>query len=679
MCGIAGILNLSSDAPIEEARLRRMLAMIRHRGPDQYGIYLDDDAGLGSARLSIIDLHHGQQPVSNEDGSLWIVYNGEVFNYLELRPELEARGHRFTTDTDTEVVLHLYEEFGPECLLRLNGQFAIAIWDSRKKKLLLARDRLGVCPIYYTITGKKLLFGSEVKALFAAGDVKAEIDPVALGQIFTYWSPLSPRSAFRGVREVSPGHYLEAYEGSVSVKRYWKMEFPNLTCSAKTPELSVEEASGRLENLLVDAAKIRLRADVPVGAYLSGGLDSSLIASIIRNESGRRLSTFSISFDDPKFDESGFQRSMARWLGTEHQVARVKHEDIGRIFPEVIWHTETPILRTSPAPMFLLSRLVRDAGYKVILTGEGADEFLAGYDIFKEAKIRRFWARQAGSTWRYRLFERLYTDVGGLKQSSNQFLSAFFRGDLLNADSPHYSHEIRWRNTRRTHRFFSAALLDEIGRASEGSEFKMAYPDEFQQWGPLERSQYLEITIFLSQYLLSSQGDRMAMAHSVEGRFPFLDYPLIAFCNSLPAKLKLKGLREKFILKKVAHGRLPGEILTRPKRPYRAPIQRSFFNDHTEDYVKELLSSERLKASGHFRPEAVEHLIRKAEGGQTLSEAEDMGLAGIISTQLIHHLFVTNLEPGASIPDRDDLKRCFGPRTSRNSSPDPGRTVPGSG
>lgn len=645
MCGIAGILNLNSNEPVNRKTLQDMLALLRHRGPDQFGIFLNQDVGLGSARLSIIDLTSGQQPIPNEDGTLWIVFNGEIFNYMELRQDLEARGHYFTTQSDTEVILHLYEDYGPDCLQYLNGQFAIAIWDEREKTLFLGRDRLGVRPLFYTISDGALIFASEIKALLADKRVQTSIDPVALDQIFTYWSTLSPRTVFRDIREVPSAHYLIVRSGDLKIERYWQLQFPidDQYSEARSPRRvhRVEDYLDEFRNLLVDATRIRLRADVPVGAYLSGGLDSSLTASIIRNYTHNRLDTFSITFEDPDFDESPYQHRMADLLGTDHHVVHATNEDISRVFPDVIWHTEVPILRTAPAPLFLLSQLVRQHGYKVVVTGEGADEFLAGYNIFKEAKIRRFWARQPDSRTRKMLFARIYPYIRDLSDRGGAYLGAFFGAGLAEVDKPDYSHAIRWRNTARTKRFFSEELQQILGLENLDGNLSL-YPQDLQKWSPLSKAQYLEITIFLSQYLLSSQGDRVAMAHSVEGRFPFLDTRVVEFCNNLPADLKLLGLTEKYLLKKLAREFVPTEIWQRTKRPYRAPIQKSFFNQNTPDYVRELLSPQWLKSSGLFSPNAVEQLLRKAKDGKKLSETDEMALTGILSTQLVYQQFVVD-------------------------------------
>ena len=310
MCGIVGVVNLNDARPVAEETLHPMLAMIRHRGPDEFGIYCDDRVGLGSARLSIIDLSGRQQPIGNEDGTLWIVFNGEIFNYLELRPELEKRGHRFTTSSDTEVVLHLYEDYGPNCLNLLNGQFVIAIWDTRTRSLFLARDRLGIRPLFYTVNNRHLIFGSEMKAILAHPDVSAEISPGALAQIFTYWSTLSPATIFRDIYSLPPAHYMVIRDGRLSIQPFWSLGF----AAGSRANLRVEAALEELESLLIDATLLRLRADVPVGSYLSGGLDSPVTTPIIRTQKRNRLATLSIFFSQAEFDEGGFHTRMASIL-----------------------------------------------------------------------------------------------------------------------------------------------------------------------------------------------------------------------------------------------------------------------------------------------------------------------------------------------------------------------------
>jgi asparagine synthase (glutamine-hydrolysing) len=496
--------------------------------------------------------------------------------------------------------------------------------------------------------------------------VDAEIDPVALDEVFTFWSTLSPRSIFKGIFELPAGHFLVADGQVVEVKKYWELDFSGAGVSERKPEEYLDE----FRALLIDATKKRLRADVPVGAYLSGGLDSSTITGIIRKHSNARLETFSIAFSEGRFDESRHQMRMAKFLKTEHQVVFATHEEIGRVFPEVIWHAETPLMRTAPAPMFLLSKLVRAHGYKVVLTGEGADELLAGYDIFKEAKIRAFCARRPESKWRSLLFQRLYRDIIEPGQNSPAFLAAFFGDGHIGVDAPEYSHAVRWRNNRRTRRFFSDDVMAGVERELEGAGHEIFYPARFSSWGPLERAQYLESTIFLSEYLLSSQGDRMGMAHSVEGRFPFLDHRVVEFCCRLPARLKLRGLREKYLLKKLGAELLPDEIWRRLKRPYRAPIHRSFFNQAAAPYVRELLSEEQIQAAGLFKAGAVAQLVKKIDCGLPLSETDEMALAGIVSSQLLQGQFVACFRGAAAVSEKEDVKVCAGtPQHGRETAP----------
>ena len=456
-------------------------------------------------------------------------------------------------------------------------------------------------PLFYTVADGALIFGSEIKAILADPRVRAELDPVALDQIFSFWGTVSPRTVFQGIFELPPGHYLEGCDGTFHVKPYWAVSFSDAgEDSEERAPKSEQDYLEEFRSLLLDATRIRLRADVPVGAYLSGGLDSSTLAAVVRRFTDRHLETFSIAFSDPKFDESGFQLQMARALGTEHHVVHATHADIGRVFPDVVWHTETPIMRTAPAPMFLLSRLVRQCGYKVVLTGEGADEFLAGYDIFKEAKIRRFWARQPDSKWRPALLSRLYSDIAGLSDIGSPFLKAFFREGLADTGARDYSHSIRWRNNRRTRRFFSPATMDSIGTASTADAIR--YPDEFDSWGALERDQYLEITLFLSQYLLSSQGDRMAMAHSVEGRFPFLDHRLVAWCNRLPSRLKLRGLNREIPAEEAGGAVAPRTDLAAPQAGVPGADPSQLFQRGYQGLPRRCVGAEGNPVGGGFQP-----------------------------------------------------------------------------
>ena len=572
-----------------------------------------------------------------EDRPLSIVFNGEIFNYIELREELIRKGHKFTTRSDTEVILHLYQQEGEECVQRLNGQWAFAIWDAIQKKLFLSRDRLGVRPLFYTRTPTSFLFASEIKALLACPDVPRELDLQGLDQIFTFWVTLPPRTAFRNVWQLPPAHSLVVEDGYIRIWQYWHLDFApgNPTVTGKDEERQAEE----LLALLLDATRIRLRADVPVGAYLSGGLDSTLVAALARKCAGERLRTFSVGFSDAEFDESGFQKEAVAFLKTRHSHVQCLREDIARAFPEVIWHAEQPILRTAPAPLFLLSRLVRDGGYKVVVTGEGADEILGGYDIFKEAKIRRFWGRVSGSSLRPLLLKRLYPYMESIQRQPSAYLEKFFHVSPQNLASPFFSHLPRWELTAKLKTFLSDTTRAGIGPPSALSELERQLPLSFPSWDPFHQAQYLETGWLLPGYILSSQGDRMAMAHSVEARHPFLDHRVVQFAATLPPRLKMKVLNEKYLLKKAARDLVPERIRRRPKQPYRAPEGPSLLGPDSA-YLEEMLSPERIRRDAIFDVHKVEALVRKFKRQLPTGTADNMALIGILSTEILLDRFM---------------------------------------
>ncbi len=636
MCGIAGVCNLNSPEPISLDLLLSMTAAARHRGPDESGLFVDDWIGMGHARLSIIDLAGGTQPVHNEDQTVWIVFNGEIFNYVELRTELARQGHRFYTTSDTEVIVHLYEEEGAKCLQKLNGQFAFAVWDARERKLLLARDRVGILPLHYAFHGDRLFFSSEIKSLFQNSEIPREIDPVALDEIFTFWTTLPGKTVFRNVCELPAGHYLMLAGGKPSMEQYWKIPFsPDPGFQNGSKDQCVEEAL----DLITDAIRIRLRADVPVGCYLSGGLDSSGITALVKKNFNNRLRTFGIRFEEEAFDEGEFQKEMVSFLGVDHQEVEAKNGSIADLFPEVLWHCEKPMLRTAPVPLFLLSKKVRDAGFKVVLTGEGADEIFGGYNIFRETKVRRFWARRPDSKIRPLLISKLYPYI--LQNAKGQaFLKNFFGAGLDQTENPLFSHMIRWNDTNRTKLFFSEDLKNEIGAYCAFEELKSMLPGEFRDWNCLPKAQYLEILLFMSNYLLSAQGDRVAMAHGVEVRPPYLDHRIIEFAGKIPPRWKIRGLNEKYILKQVYKNILPDGILQRPKHPYRAPIREGLVNNSGAFLEQMNLTPRSLQEAGLFDPQKVQKLINKVRVNPSLSEVDGMALAGIASSQIIYKRFV---------------------------------------
>jgi asparagine synthase (glutamine-hydrolysing) len=633
MCGIAGILSFGTGKPNHEDLLR-MIDIQRHRGPDGQGLYQDGPIGFAHARLSIIDPEGGDQPMQFREAGLTITFNGEIFNYVELREELIARGHRFFSRSDTEVILHLFQEYGPAGIERMNGQWAFALWDSHRQSLFLSRDRAGIRPLFYTVRDGFFAFASEAKALLTLPFVPHRMDPFALAETFVFWHPLPPRSIFDGISILSPGHNLFIGIGNPAprVERYWKIDY--------TPDdhpHADERYIDELRNLLDDAARIMLRADVPVGAYLSGGLDSSVTAALIREEMPSALKTFSVTFSDSRFDESLYQRDVAAFLETENNTIFCQDGDIGRLFPKVVWHAEQPILRTAPAPLYLLSQLVRDSGFKVVLTGEGADEVLGGYDIFKEAKVRYFWSRHPESTMRPRLLKRLYPYMDVIQSQPVEYLKAFFQISPEALRSPFFSHLPRWQLGIDNLRFLSDEVKTTLHDWDPLEELKSRLPQEFESWDWLSRAQYLEFAFLMPGYILSAQGDRMALAHSVESRFPFLDHRVIEFGAKLPLKLRINGLSEKYALRRAVRGLIPDSIIKRTKQPYRAPDTGSFVGPSViePEYVSEMMSAERLDAYHFFNPKAVGLLLRKARQGHVTGVRDDMAFVGVLSSQLL--------------------------------------------
>lgn len=612
--------------------------MLDHRGPDDHAALAGELFGLAHTRLSIIDLAGGRQPIHNEDRSVWVVFNGEIFNYIELRELLLSKGHHFYTHSDTEVIVHLYEEYGDEFVQHLNGQFAIALWDMKNRRMLLVRDRPGILPLFYCAHDGRLFFASEIKAILAGTGCAPRIDPIALDQIMTFWSVLPPRTVFQDIETLAPGEMLVVENGKYIKRRYWDWAFAQPGEYAMGGETALAE---QLRELLLDATVIRLRSDVPVGAYLSGGLDSSILASLIDGLGDVKLRTFSITFPGSDLDESDYQDQVIEQLSSQHSRVVCTPDDIAAEFMKTIWHTESPILRTAPVPMGILSGLVRDQGYKVVLTGEGADEVFGGYDIFKEGKIRQFWARRPDSKFRPLLLKRLYPYLDLSKDQALGYLQSFFGVGLDAPDVAHFSHLPRWVTTAKCKAFYSAEMSDSL-REDAYAALSASLPEAINGWADFNRAQYIESKTLMSGYLLSSQGDRMLMKNSIEGRFPYLDHRVIEFANRLDPRLKMKVLREKYLLKRAMHDRVPAAILARHKQPYRAPDADSFRNTAKSAYVTELLDPNYVRDCGYFDAQKVALLKKKLDKGLISSAKDNMALVGILSTQAVHKLFIDN-------------------------------------
>lgn len=657
MCGIAGFfggIHNNSDSV-----LRRMLTRIIHRGPDESGIFISDKIALGSVRLSIIDLKSGTMPISSNNDSLWIVFNGEIYNYLELRDELLDKGYTFKTSSDTEVIINLYQEFGYDFLHKINGQFAIAIWDKAKEELFLARDRVGIRPLYYTKIKDAFVFASEIKSFLEYPGLALDLCPRSLAQYFTFWTSITPATAFEKVFEVPPGNYMVINDKDILSKSYWDLPMYKPENYKYT---EVNEAAKEFEKIFYDAVKLRLRADVPVAAYLSGGIDSSVTTSFIKRISPENLKTYSIGFAEKEFDESYYQNLASNFFNTNHHNMTCSSKDIAREFYDVVWHTEVPLLRTAPTPMKLLAKSVRDDNTKVVITGEGADELLGGYNIFKETKIRQFWSKEPNSRYRPLLLQKLYPYLPQFKNTNSTILKMFFGYRLNETASPVYSHILRWNNTSRINNFLSKKYKDSNGSYNPIEELEIQLEGKLKGYDYLTKAQWIELNYFMSGYLLSSQGDRMAMANSVEGRYPFLDHRLIEFCMSMHPDLKLKILNEKYLLKVLMKGKLPNEILKRSKQAYRAPIKSVFVTDMLPNELNVLLSAEKINEFGIFSVDKVELLLKKIKTGGKISEIDNMSLTAILSTQLLYDQFVNRNIKELAINDLIQLNKIIDER-----------------
>jgi asparagine synthase (glutamine-hydrolysing) len=628
MCGIAGVVRADPRGPVDALTLRRMARALRHRGPDGFGLASGAGAGLVSTRLAIIDPESAWQPMRGPAGTV-LVYNGEVFDHPELRAELERDGATVRGGGDTEVVLRLLERDGVAALGRLNGQFALAWWSPARRRLVLARDRFGIAPLHVAAAADgSLAFASEAKALIAARLVSPSLDLRGLDDVLGLWGPQAPRTTLAGVRQLVPGGLLIWEDGSVVHDGVWTGDAP--AAPAPAPERDLEE-------LLRDSVRLRLRADVPVGAYLSGGLDSSLVCALAQQETEHRLRTFSVAFADPRFDERPHQLQVAAALNTEHHVVEVGGADIAAALPEVVRHAETPLVRTAPVPLWLLSRAVREAGITVVATGEGADEAFWGYDLLKEVALRDLHRREPARA--ERLLDELYPYVG----DGTAGRGAAWRRALLGGAAPGDpvgSHRTRLAAGSAARALYAPEVAAELAGEDALDRVAATLPPGFAQRDALDRAAHLELTTLLPGYLLAAQGDRVAHAHGVEPRFPFLDHRVVAHAHGLPPERKLDGdLRDKVALRDVAARLLPADVAARPKLPYRAPAAEPFFGPAAPPWVAELLAPAAVAEVGIFDARRVPTLVRRCAEGRARGTREGMALVAILSTQLWHHAF----------------------------------------
>ncbi|HEY9281898.1 MAG TPA: asparagine synthase (glutamine-hydrolyzing) [Pyrinomonadaceae bacterium] len=595
MCGIAGYVDLRGRGRVSREVLKRMADKLVHRGPDSDGYFADDRVGLGFRRLSIIDPAGGDQPLYNEDGSVVLMCNGEIYNHRELRRTLAARGHSFRTESDVEVLVHLYEEDGITFLNRLNGQFAFVIYDRKKGRLFLARDHFGVNPLFYTLADGVLIFASEIKAILGHPLARREVDLTGLDQILTFPGLVSPRTMFKDVRSLAGGHYLLVERGDVRAAEYWDLDYPpdNEPTPARPESYYVEG----VKELLTRSVEYRLQADVPVGFYLSGGLDSSLIGALVNRVSPeQRRHSFSISFPDPSMSEAKYQRLMSQATGSVHHDTAFDWQEICRRLPEMIYHSECPVRETYNTCSMALSESARQAGVTVVLTGEGADELFAGYVGY------RFDSYRAGGERRYdletALEEELREKLWGAKD-------LFYEKD-------HYA-------LKEIKAALYSARANELFGEFDSLNFGVVNKERLRGRHPVHQRSYLDFKLRLSDHLISDHGDRMSLANSVEARYPFLDIDLIEFAKTIPPGLKLKDYTEKYVLRRAAEGFLPREIIEREKFGFHAPGSPYLLQQRVE-WVWDMLSYERVRRQGYFDPDVVENLKRQySQDGFTLA------------------------------------------------------------
>ncbi len=628
MCGIAGFLASAHDPSRFVPQIGGMLARISHRGPDGAGAAVYDQGAIGAVRLSIVDVEHGDQPMCDPSGRMWIAYNGEVYNHVELRRALEARGCVFRTRCDTEVVLQAWLTWGPECLARLNGGFAFAILDTVSGQMVLARDRFGKRPLFYTRHQDSFLFASEMKAFLAVPDFQFRQDPVQLGSILAQWTPLPTQTGFEGVASLPPGSWMETGPAGTQIRLYTQLRFD------VPPETDEAHAVARIRDSVHQSVALRLRSDVEVGVYLSGGLDSAIVAKAAANVTGTPPTTFSIAFDDRRLDESDAQTVMARALGGRHHTVRIAPGDIAADFATAVYHAEMPTFRSAFVPMYRLAALTRAHGIKVILSGEGADEAFLGYDLFKETLLRKAWASLDDTTRRSRLAS-LYPHLEHYGADDMVAITGLYQQFATERMPGLFSHELRFQNGR-----FAARLLRKGADPFAPLLANVADDPDFAALEPVQKAQWLEYQTLLPGYLLSTQGERMSLAHGVENRCPFLDPGVVeaAFASNLRFD---DGFTEKRLLRKAFADDLPPEIVQRRKFPYRAP-DAAAFRAGRPDWLETVLSEGELRKLPFLDHRFASALANKAMTRplDQISTKEDQAFVFLLSIALLHRNFV---------------------------------------
>ncbi len=623
MCGIAGFFSSDNRTAIDEshALIERMCNVIEHRGPDDHGYFVSGGgATLGHRRLSIIDLNTGQQPITNEDGSVWIVFNGEIYNYQELRTRLIAKGHRFATHTDTEVIVHLYEDEGEDCVKHLRGIFAFAIYDKNEQQLFLARDHVGVKPLHYTVTRGEIVFGSEIKSLLQHPAVKREVNLEAISDFLAFGYVPDPNTAFRGIHKLPPGYSLTFKTGKIQMRSYWDFDY-NEKSQAQTEAEYVEA----LREHLADAVRSQLVSDVPLGTFLSGGIDSSTIVALMTREMNHPVKTFSIGFSEASFDELKFARATAHHFGTEHHEFVVT-PDVCKIVEEIVWHHDEPFADVSSVPTYMVAKLASEH-VKVVLSGDGGDELFAGYERYVQdrrkerfEKIPPFVKKNILRPLSQALPRRAY-GKNFLRQISLDPASRYV--DSISFFHPELQCEVLSRQTCQA-----------LAQHESTNSFEQIYA-ALQSADHTERLLYLDSKTYLPGDILTKV-DRMSMAHSLESRVPLLDHKLIEFATTIPSHLKLNGLTTKYILKQAVTGLIPDEIIQRRKQGFDVPI-REWFKHDLRELLHDTLLDRKTRERGYFNERAIASIIKEHERGRRNYARH---LWGLLTLELWHRAFI---------------------------------------
>ncbi|OIO80493.1 MAG: asparagine synthase (glutamine-hydrolyzing) [Candidatus Omnitrophica bacterium CG12_big_fil_rev_8_21_14_0_65_43_15] len=626
MCGICGKININNPAsPVTEGLIRSMCGVLKHRGPDDSGIYINGAVGLGHSRLSIIDLSPaGRQPMSNEDNTLWLVLNGEIYNFIELRKGLEAKGHKFKSHTDTEVILHLYEEKGVDCLKDLRGMFAFALWDEKRKSLFLARDRVGKKPLCYANVNGSFLFASEMKSILQDPDVKADVDLRMIPYYLTYGYTPSPCTMFKGIKKLQPAHYLLYQKGNIEIKRYWQLDF------SKKTVLDEKECAAQVLVHLEEAVKVRLISDVPLGAFLSGGIDSSAVVAMMARNMSKPVKTFSVGFEEASHSELSFARIVAKAFGTDHREYIVK-PDAMHILPKLIWHYNEPYADSSALPSFYVAKMTRQ-DVTVALNGDGGDENFAGYIRYMATRVSEKVPHGISKAMAFAFRNGLNNTM-----RSNRLFSKIIRFASV-ASQPTRERYYNWIIIFRD-REKEFLYTDSFKKMLQHENPPFSYMNGlFEACAGLEVVDsllYADINSYLPEDLLVKM-DIASMANSLEARSPFLDHKFMEFCASVPSGLKIKRGVLKYILKKSLNGILPDEILRRGKMGFGVPID-NWFRKELKNYCYEILLSDKCVRRGFFRKEYVKKILD--DQSQYKSNSGDK-IWALLNLELWHRIFI---------------------------------------